>query len=67
MKQRARVRTPKPRGLNHWFVPCGARGFHVRWISWRYRCGCNTSRRTPYLACQHIAAVRRIAACHLAR
>jgi hypothetical protein len=66
MKQHARVGTPEPRGLNHWFVPSGTRGFHVRWVSMRYTCGCNTYRRTPYLACQHIAAVR-IAACHLAR
>jgi hypothetical protein len=66
MKQHTPVGTPEHRGRNHWFVPCGARGFHVRWGSGRYTCGCNTYRRISYLACPHIAAVR-IAACHLAR
>ena len=56
------VSPPEHLGPNHWFVQ-SARvagvGYHVRWISGRYTCGCSAHRWRPHLACRHITAVRK--------
>jgi hypothetical protein len=57
------LRKPETLGPNHWFVAsasCPGFGYHVRFISGRYTCGCSAHRWRPHLACRHIIEVRKL-------
>jgi hypothetical protein len=63
MTSTQQVGRPERLEPNHWFVPsatCPGMGYHVRWVSGRYTCGCSAHRWRPHLACRHIAAVREL-------
>jgi SWIM zinc finger len=59
MTQTQQVGRPQKRGAG-WFVPSGAVGYYVEWLSeGRWRCTCPSFRWRKTRTCKHIAAVAR--------